>query len=85
VQGRKLQDHIEGLHQYLSVAEADDLVRMKAPPRPPLPRPARIRGSPATAVAEAYLPAAGAAVGEAAGGKNDVTSSARHSSALPMG
>lgn len=32
VQGRKLQDHIEGLRQYLGVAEADDLRRMKAPP-----------------------------------------------------
>ena len=33
VGGRKLQDHIEGLRQYLSVAEADDLRRMKAPPQ----------------------------------------------------
>ena len=35
VQGRKLQDHIEGLRQYLGVAEADDLARMKAPPKTP--------------------------------------------------
>lgn len=33
VQGRKLEDHIEGLRQYLAVAEADDLRRMKAPPQ----------------------------------------------------
>jgi hypothetical protein len=33
VGGRKLQDHIEGLRQYLSVAEADELRRMKAPPQ----------------------------------------------------
>ena len=33
VQGRRLQDEIEGLRQYLSVAEADDLRRMKAPPQ----------------------------------------------------
>ena len=33
VQGRKLQDAIEGLRQYLSVAEADELRRMKAPPQ----------------------------------------------------
>jgi len=33
VQGRKIQDAIEGLRQYLSVAEADDLARMKAPPQ----------------------------------------------------
>jgi uncharacterized membrane protein YgcG len=31
--GRKLQDHIEGLRQYLSVAEADELRRMQAPPQ----------------------------------------------------
>ena len=31
--GRKLQDEIEGLRQYLSVAEADELKRMKAPPQ----------------------------------------------------
>jgi hypothetical protein len=31
--GRKMQDGIEGLRQYLSVAEADDLARMKAPPQ----------------------------------------------------
>jgi len=33
VQGRKLQDAIQGLRQYLSVAEKDDLARMKAPPQ----------------------------------------------------
>jgi hypothetical protein len=33
VSGRKLQDGIEGLRQYLSVAEADELRRMKAPPQ----------------------------------------------------
>jgi hypothetical protein len=33
VKGRKLQDEIEGLRQYLSVAEADELKRMKAPPQ----------------------------------------------------
>jgi hypothetical protein len=33
VPGRKLQDHIEGLRQYLGVAEADELRRMKAPPQ----------------------------------------------------
>jgi uncharacterized membrane protein YgcG len=33
VGGRKLEDHIEGLRQYLSVAEADELRRMKAPPQ----------------------------------------------------
>ncbi len=33
VPGRKLQDHIEGLRQYLCVAEADALRRMKAPPQ----------------------------------------------------
>jgi len=33
VPGRKIQDAIEGLRQYLSVAEADDLARMKAPPQ----------------------------------------------------
>ncbi len=33
VKGRKLQDAIDGLRQYLSVAEADDLRRMKAPPQ----------------------------------------------------
>jgi uncharacterized membrane protein YgcG len=31
--GRKVQDAIEGLRQYLSIAEADDLARMKAPPQ----------------------------------------------------
>jgi hypothetical protein len=35
VQGRRLQDHIEGLRLYLGVAEADDLARMKAPPQTP--------------------------------------------------
>jgi uncharacterized membrane protein len=35
VDGRKLQDHIEGLRQYLSVAEADELRRMQAPPQTP--------------------------------------------------
>ena len=35
VQGRRLQDHIEGLRQYIGVAEADDLARMKAPPQTP--------------------------------------------------
>ncbi len=33
VEGRKLQDHVEGLRQYMSVAEAEDLKRMKAPPQ----------------------------------------------------
>ena len=33
VEGRKLQDGIEGLRQYLGVAEADELRRMKAPPQ----------------------------------------------------
>ena len=33
VPGRKLQDHIEGLRQYLVVAEADALRRMRAPPQ----------------------------------------------------
>jgi len=35
VQGRKLQDAIQGLRQYMSVAEKDDLARMKAPPQTP--------------------------------------------------
>src|SRR6185503_15788921 len=35
VDGRKLEDHIVGLRQYLSVAEADELRRMKAPPQTP--------------------------------------------------
>jgi len=35
IEGRKLQDGIEGLGQYLSVAEKDDLARMKAPPQTP--------------------------------------------------
>ncbi|MGH6608795.1 MAG: DUF2207 family protein, partial [Burkholderiaceae bacterium] len=34
-QGRKLQDHIEGLRQYLGVAEADDLARMNRPEMTP--------------------------------------------------
>jgi uncharacterized membrane protein YgcG len=33
VKGRKLKDAIDGLRQYLSVAEANDLARMKAPPQ----------------------------------------------------
>lgn len=33
VAGRRLQDEIEGLRQYLSVAEMPGLARMKAPPR----------------------------------------------------
>jgi len=33
VPGRKLQDSIQGLRQYLGVAEKDDLARMKAPPQ----------------------------------------------------
>ena len=33
VEGRKLQDRIQGLRQYLGVAEKDDLARMKAPPQ----------------------------------------------------
>jgi uncharacterized membrane protein len=35
VRGRVLQDAIEGLRQYLGVAEKDDLARMKAPPATP--------------------------------------------------
>ena len=35
VEGRKLQDAIQGLRQYMSVAEKDDLARMKAPPQTP--------------------------------------------------
>ena len=35
VEGRRLQDAIQGLRQYLSVAEKDDLARMKAPPQTP--------------------------------------------------
>jgi uncharacterized membrane protein YgcG len=31
LEGRRVKDHIEGLRQYLSVAERDDLVRMQAP------------------------------------------------------
>jgi hypothetical protein len=33
VEGRKLQDAIQGLRQYMSVAEKDELVRIKAPPQ----------------------------------------------------
>jgi hypothetical protein len=33
VDGRKLQDAIAGLRQYLSIAEKDDLARLKAPPQ----------------------------------------------------
>jgi hypothetical protein len=33
VPGRKLQDAIQGLRQYLGVAEKDDLARMRAPPQ----------------------------------------------------
>lgn len=32
-EGRRLEDEVEGLRQYLSVAEKDDLARMKMPPR----------------------------------------------------
>jgi hypothetical protein len=35
VRGRRLQDEIEGLRQYLGVAEKDDLARMKAPAQTP--------------------------------------------------
>ena len=35
IEGRKLQDAVEGLRQYLGVAERDDLARMKAPPETP--------------------------------------------------
>jgi uncharacterized membrane protein YgcG len=34
-EGRRVQDHIEGLRQYLGVAERDDLARMKAPEMTP--------------------------------------------------
>ncbi len=34
-EGREAQDHIEGLRQYLSVAERDDLARLKAPEMTP--------------------------------------------------
>ena len=34
-EGRKVQDHIDGLRQYLGVAERDDLARMKAPEMTP--------------------------------------------------
>jgi len=33
--GRKLEDEIEGLRQYLGVAERDELARQKAPPKTP--------------------------------------------------
>jgi hypothetical protein len=33
VEGRRLQDGIVGLRQYLSIAEKDDLARLKAPPQ----------------------------------------------------
>ena len=33
VEGRRLEDEVEGLRQYLSVAEKDDLAREKRPPR----------------------------------------------------
>ena len=33
LEGRKLQDAVEGLRHYLGVAEKDDLARMKAPPQ----------------------------------------------------
>lgn len=32
-EGRKLEDEVEGLRQYLSIAEKDDLARQKLPPR----------------------------------------------------
>ena len=35
-EGRKVQDHIEGLRQYLGVAERDDLARIKAPEMTPI-------------------------------------------------
>jgi len=35
VEGRKLEDAIVGLRQYLSIAEADELRRYKAPPQTP--------------------------------------------------
>ena len=34
-QGRRLEDEIEGLRQYLGVAERDELARQKAPPKTP--------------------------------------------------
>ena len=34
-EGRRVQDHIEGLRQYLGVAERDDLARMQAPEMTP--------------------------------------------------
>jgi uncharacterized membrane protein YgcG len=36
VEGRKLMDEVEGLKLYLSVAERDELARMKGPDGPPL-------------------------------------------------
>jgi hypothetical protein len=35
VAGRRLADHIDGLKQYLSIAEKDELARLKAPPPTP--------------------------------------------------
>ena len=35
-EGRRVQDHIEGLRQYLGVAERDDLARLKAPEMTPV-------------------------------------------------
>jgi uncharacterized membrane protein YgcG len=35
VEGRRLEDEVEGLRQYLSVAEKDDLALQKRPPRTP--------------------------------------------------
>lgn len=35
VEGRKIEDEVEGLRQYLSIAEKDDLARLKLPPRTP--------------------------------------------------
>lgn len=35
VEGRKLEDAIVGLRQYLSIAEKDDLARLQAPPQTP--------------------------------------------------
>jgi uncharacterized membrane protein len=32
-EGRRLEDEVDGLRQYLSVAEGDELARMKMPPR----------------------------------------------------
>jgi len=35
-EGRKVQDHIEGLRQYLGVAERDDLARIRTPEMTPV-------------------------------------------------